>query len=119
MTFDRKQLGSSGEDLATDFLESKGYKIIERNLRLRVGEIDILAQDSGTIVIVEVKTKRYIRQGHPEEQVDFFKQRKLRLLARSVTQLHPDRPIRIDVVAIDKTLYPARINHIVNAVEGI
>lgn len=118
MTFTRKQLGASGEELAKEFLISKGYKILERNLRLRVGEIDILAQEGETIIIVEVKTKRYVRQGHPEEQVDYFKQRKLRLLARSVTQLYPDRPIRIDVVAIDKTSYSAKINHIVNAVIG-
>lgn len=117
MSFQRKQLGTSGEDLATEFLVDKGYKILDRNLRLKVGEIDILAQDKDTIVIVEVKTKRYVNQGRPEEQVDYFKQRKLCLLARAISQQYPDQPIRIDVIAIDETDFEPKINHIINAVE--
>lgn len=117
MTFQRKQLGASGEDLATEFLEKLGYKILNRNLHLRVGEIDILAQDKDTIVIVEVKTKRYINQGRPEEQVDYFKQKKLCLLARAICQQYPNQQIRIDVIAIDETNFEPKINHIINAVQ--
>lgn len=118
MSYQGKSLGQSGEDLAAEFLEQKSYKILQRNLRLRVGEIDILAQDGEYVVVVEVKTKRYIRQGRPEEMVNWWKQKKLRLLARAISQLYLEKPIRIDVVAIDETLYPARINHIINAVIG-
>ncbi|EKD56943.1 MAG: hypothetical protein ACD_58C00039G0004 [uncultured bacterium] len=116
MTFQRKQLGASGEDLAEEYLIKKGYKILQRNLHFKVGEIDILAQDDKTIVIVEVKTKRYTYQGSPEEQVDYFKQRKLRLLGRAISQQFLDQPIRIDVIAIDETDFEPKINHIVNAV---
>lgn len=116
MSFERKQLGASGEDLAAEFLEKLGYKIIQRNLRLKVGEIDILAQDDETIIVVEVKTKRYTHQGLPEEQVDYFKKRKLCLLARAITQQYPNQAIRIDVIAIDETEFEPKINHIVNAV---
>lgn len=118
MTYQRKQLGASGEELAEEYLVEKGYKILQRNLRLKMGEIDILAQDSKTIVIVEVKTKRYINQGRPEEQVDYFKQRKLRLLGRAISQQYPNQPIRIDVIAIDETDFEPKINHIINAVTG-
>lgn len=116
MTFQRKQLGASGEDLAEEYLVDKGYKILQRNLRLKVGEIDILVQNGKTIVIVEVKTKKFIRQGLPEEQVDYFKQKKLCLLARAICQQYPNQPIRIDVIAIDETDFEPKINHIVNAV---
>jgi putative endonuclease len=116
MTFQRKQLGASGEDLAAEFLEKLGYKIINRNLRFKVGEIDILAQDNKTIVIVEVKTKRFVHQGLPEEQVDYFKKKKLRLLGRAISQQYLDQPIRIDVIAIDETDFEPKINHIINAV---
>lgn len=116
MSFERKQLGASGEDLAAEFIIDKGYRILNRNLHLRVGEIDILAQDGQAIVIVEVKTKRYINQGRPEEQVDYFKQRKLCLLARAISQQYPNQPIRIDVIAIDETEFEPKINYIINAV---
>ncbi|OGD67097.1 hypothetical protein A3F08_00870 [Candidatus Berkelbacteria bacterium RIFCSPHIGHO2_12_FULL_36_9] len=119
MTLERKKLGSSGEDLATEYLEKKNYKIIFRNLRLKYGEADIIAQDGDYIVIVEVKTKRFFGQGRPEEQVDYFKQKKLRLLARGISQLYPDRNIRIDVIAVDETGLRPKINHIINAVEGV
>lgn len=118
MTFARKNLGKSGEDLAAEYLISKNYKIISRNFRNRFGEIDIIAQDGDFVVLVEVKTKQYISQGRPEEQVDYFKQKKLRLLARALLKDYPDKTIRIDVVAIDLTLPEPKINHIINAVEG-
>lgn len=118
MTFQRKQLGQSGEELAAEFLEKIGYKIIERNFRLKFGEIDIIAQDGDCIVLVEVKTKTNLNQGRPEEEVDYFKQRKLRLLARALEQMHPGKNIRIDVIAVDKTEFIPKINHLVSAVEG-
>lgn len=117
MTFARKALGKSGEDLASEYLESIGYKLLERNYRIKIGEIDIIAQNGDFIVLVEVKTKRFLGQGRPEEEVDYFKQKKLRLLARSLEQIYPNQNIRIDVVAVDMTENPAKINHIINAVE--
>lgn len=116
MTKQRKILGNSGEDLATDFLKSKNYKILDRNVKLKYGEIDIIASTSDYIVIVEVKTKSVINQGIPEEMVDYFKKKKLTLLARAISQNYPDKNIRIDVIAIDKTGTSVKINHIINAV---
>jgi putative endonuclease len=118
MSFYRKQLGQSGEDLAAKYLEKRGFKIIERNFRLKLGEIDILARNGDFIVLVEVKTKTNFNQGSPEEKVDYFKQRKLRLLARAIEQMYPKNNIRIDVVAVDMSNDRPRINHIVSAVEN-
>lgn len=117
MILERKALGKSGEDLAAEFLKTQNYQIIARNSRNKFGEIDIIAKDGDFVVLVEVKTKQYISQGRPEEQVDWFKQRKLRLLARALSKDYPENSIRIDVVAIDLTLPEPKINHIVNAVE--
>lgn len=119
MTFQRKFLGHSGEEIAKEYLESKGYKIIGQNIRLKMGEIDLLAADGDFLVLVEVKTKISFTQGVPEEEVDYFKQKKLRLLARVLTQKHPTKNIRIDVVAVDMSTQEPQINHIINAVEEI
>jgi len=118
MTYRRKQLGASGEDLAANYLEKIGYEIIERNKRFKFGEIDIIACYGDYVVLVEVKTKTSLAQGRPEEEVDYFKQKKLRLLARALEQIYPKNNIRIDVVAVDKTEFTPKINHIINAVEA-
>lgn len=113
----RKNLGNSGEDLAEQFLIEKNYQIIARNYRLKIGEIDLLATDGDFLVIVEVKTKTNFAQGRPEEKVDYFKQKKLRLLAHALAQKYPNKPIRIDVVAVDMSGAKPEFKHIINAVE--
>jgi len=104
--------------MAAEFLKSIGYEIINRNVKFKYGEIDIIAGDGDYIIIVEVKTKTSFDQGKPEEMVDYFKKKKLRLLARGISQQYPDKNIRIDVVAVDLTKTEPKINHIINAVEG-
>lgn len=117
MTFQRKFLGYSGEEIAKNYLVDKNYQIIGRNIVLKIGEIDILAKDGDFLVIVEVKTKTNFTQGRPEEEVDYFKQKKLRLLARALSQKYPNKNMRIDVVAVDMSDVEPKINHIINAVE--
>lgn len=116
MSFQRKKLGASGEDLALKFLRKKGFSLIGQNVRLFCGEIDLLMQDKNTLVIVEVKTKSNLNFGLPQEEVDWHKQRKLRQLAGALAQKFPVRQIRIDVVAVDES--NDSVDHIVNAVEG-
>ena len=112
MSYERKALGDEGEDRAAKFLVSKRYKILGRQVRTPIGEIDLLAQDGDDLVVVEVKTKTDDSQGTPEEMVDWKKQRKLIRLARQVHQKFPDFGIRIDVIAIEGD----EIRHYVNAV---
>ncbi len=115
MTFQRKELGKHGEDLALEFLQKKGYKLIKRNFRLKFGEIDLLMQDKNTFVICEVKTKTSNDFGTPQDEIDFFKRKKLLQLAKALWQIYPGHSIRIDVVAVDEN--KKTLDHIVNAVE--
>jgi putative endonuclease len=115
MSYESKKLGNEGEDLALAFLEKKGYKLIKRNLRLFCGEIDLLMADGETLVICEVKTKSSNEFGVPQEEVDFFKKRKLVQLGKALWQLYPGHSIRIDVVAINTE--NKSVEHILNAVE--
>ena len=116
----RRALGAFGERLAAADLESKGYRILERNYRRREGEIDIVAARGDCLVFVEVKTRRGQEQGSAVESVSPAKGARLAALAEAYCQerqdLPPDR--RIDVVAVD--LSPAgrllSIQHIEDAV---
>ena len=99
----RQQLGADGESLACAELEKLGYRIVERNYRIRAGEIDIVASDAGTIVFVEVKTKTDGSFGDPVDEVTPQKQRQIISMGEwySTYCLQPDTPCRFDVVAID------------------
>ncbi|MET0741439.1 MAG: YraN family protein [Candidatus Nanopelagicales bacterium] len=95
-------LGQHGEALATEYLLNQGYRILERNWRCDVGEIDILALDGEALVVCEVKTRRTTRYGSPLEAVNGPKARRLRLLAARWLAEHQLKPrtVRIDVVGI-------------------
>jgi putative endonuclease len=103
MTMSRQELGILGEKLAVEELMRRGYAILERRYRTRYGEIDIVAEDQGTIVFVEVKAREDVQFGSAAEQVTARKQGKV--ASRAVEYLArkhvTDRPCRFDVVAID------------------
>lgn len=119
MTFERKRLGSTGEELAAQFLLNLGYTLLARNLKNRYGEIDILAldPDGETLVIVEVKTKTNTTYGTAVEMVGLRKQQKLTLLALAVAQQYHKVKYRIDIIAIDAAYaeHPT-ITHYKNAI---
>ena len=104
MTIDPRQaLGLSGEDLACAELERRGYAIVERRYRTRVGEIDIIAKDGLTIVFVEVKARMTQDFGGAAAAMTGWKQRRIARMAVDYLarqNLH-DCPCRFDVVAID------------------
>ena len=95
-------LGVQGEILAAEFLKENGYKILAQNYKTKIGEIDIVAKDSDTIVFVEVKDRQTKRFGMPREAVTPYKQNKIRtvatqyLLAKKLTNAQ----VRFDVVEI-------------------
>ena len=110
-----KLTGNRGEDQAVEYLEEKGYKILERNITYPFGEIDILAETpSKSIVIVEVKTVSGSGWGSAHDLVRHKKQEKLKLLALAIEKEYSGCNIRIDVIGIDGN----KIEHIENAVEG-
>lgn len=96
-----KPLGSEGEDLAVRFLQKKGYRIVARNYRTPVGEIDIIARDGDTIVFIEVKTRTDISFGYPFEAVNKRKRQKLKNLALLYLKRQgKESPVRFDVLSI-------------------
>ena len=77
----KKILGARGEEIAANYLLQQGYRIVERNYRCPLGELDIIAYHEGTIVFVEVRTNSPAHTGLAEASIGFRKQRKLRQVA--------------------------------------
>lgn len=95
-------LGRTGEELAGRWLERAGWQILDRNWRCRTGEIDLVALDGDDLVVVEVKTRRSLRLGHPAEAVTARKLSRLRVLAGLWLAEHEVRTagVRVDVIAV-------------------
>jgi putative endonuclease len=102
MSKQRVALGKTGEDLACRELERRGYAILARRYRLRMGEIDIVARDGETIVFVEVKAREGRAFGGAAEAVTATKRRRIVALASHYLTRHhlSNRPCRFDVVSI-------------------
>ena len=97
------QTGNKGEDLACRFLLKQGYKILERNYRIRGGEVDIVAKDGEYLVFIEVKTRYTHEFGLPSESITPFKIKALLKTALFYVQkIHwGDKGYRIDFVSVD------------------
>ena len=120
MTKQRKKLGSEAEEIAAQYLEFHGFKILERNHINKIGEIDLIAKDGDIFVIIEVKSKTGVGRGSPEEMVDQRKQRKLIRTSQAYFMLNEieDPNWRIDVVAIEYDNFGGyKINWLKSAVE--
>lgn len=111
-------LGKLGERIASKYLLSAGYKIIEVNFQKRWGEIDIIAVDKNALVFVEVKTRMEFNTISPEASITPWKIRKLKQTGLFFKNLHPELPeiLRIDFVGIElsRDLAVQRINLIKN-----
>ena len=106
--------GAFGEDAAIDYLISKGFEIIKRNFRVKIGEIDCIARDKdGTLVFVEVKSSRTAVCGHPFSWITPLKQRTLAKVARwYLAKEHiTSGACRFDAIAVTN----GRIEHLKNA----
>lgn len=119
MTERRQQVGRAGEKAARVYLENVGYRIIETNYTCPLGEIDIIAGDGNSTVIVEVRTRTGNTFGTPEESITNQKAYRLRRLALYYLQSKNllDRPGRIDLVAVkldSKDLAVQSVNHLKN-----
>jgi len=109
--------GKIGEEIAKNYLEKNGYKIIERNFKTKYAEIDLVARQKNELVLVEVRTKRGLDFGSPEESLNKKKLRKLWFNAQGYINIKKwTGPYRIDAVCI--VLNPNntidRINHYEN-----
>lgn len=97
-----REKGKSGEEIAEKFLVEKGFKIIERNYFFGRGEIDIIADDDGILVFVEVKSREAIDFGEPENSITMGKRRQIRKVAEGYLYEKNISGVeaRFDVVAI-------------------
>lgn len=103
MHLNRRKTGAIYENTAARYLEEQGYEILERNYRCRIGEIDLIAQDNGYLVFVEVKYRTDTARGHALEAVGEKKQERIRKVALyyfMARHLPEDTPCRFDVVGI-------------------
>jgi putative endonuclease len=116
----RQTLGILGEDLACVELQRRGYAILARRYRTRFGEIDIVARDGDTTVIVEVKTRDGDRFGDGADAVTGWKQRRIANMGIDYLCRHRlhDRPCRFDVVAIDVSTAPPTVEVYTNAFDA-
>ena len=122
MTSPRQGLGRRGEELARRRLEALGYVVVEKNHRTKHGEIDLVARHEGTLVFVEVRTKRGGSFGSPEESITQTKRAHLIASAQDYVSSNDAAECdwRIDLVAVelDSSGRLRRIEVIENAVEG-
>ncbi len=103
MTRERKETGANGELLAAEHLRRAGYRIIARNYRCPLGELDIVAEDGDAVVFIEVKTRRVPWLARPEENVNRAKaERLMRSAEHFLTATGRENwPWRVDVVAVE------------------
>lgn len=119
MTKFNKEQGKYGEDLACKYLAGLDYEILERNYLIRGGEIDIVARDKNTTVIIEVKLRSGDDYGSAIESIT---PSKIRFLIRTTKIYAMEKDVkgglRIDLIAIDFKNGKPEINHIKNITEG-
>ena len=116
----KDRVGQAGEAAALGWVRDHGWTVLARDWRAQVGQIDIVAEDGETLVLLEVKARRGTGFGLPEEAVDARKQQKLRTLMETyrLATKRQKQPCRIDVLGLilDDKLQVTRCEHIPNAV---
>ena len=77
----KRNIGSWGEEIGSDFLQKQGLKIREKNFRCKIGEVDIIAEENEYLVFVEVKYRKDLSHGYPREAVNYYKQKTISKVA--------------------------------------
>ncbi len=97
-----QMVGKWGEDLAASFLKEKGFSVVAQNHHTSEGEIDLIIQNSGLVVFVEVKTREHNANGYPEEAITEEKLEHMHNSAEVYLQQHPEigDNWRLDVISI-------------------
>lgn len=107
--------GALGERLAEDFLLKKGYKILFRNYRTKLGEIDLISMVDKYIVFVEVKARSNTSYGYPYEAVNYKKQQKIINTSYLFLQNYDYKNYQVRYDIIEVYLKDKKIHHIENA----
>lgn len=123
MTQARRAMGAAGEEAALRYLKRRGFRLLDRNLRLgRAGELDLVMNDRGTLVFVEVKAMLAGEVITGLDKIHVTKQRKLCALGALYLQrqggVGPYKAVRFDAVEVafaDLTLRRSEVRHIPDA----
>jgi putative endonuclease len=115
----RQKFGEKSESIAVSYLKKQGYKILEQNYRTKLGEIDIIAREKGTIAFIEVKARKSKNFGNPKWAVTPKKQRKISMVALQYlkTTMQSNVKARFDVVSIISSQDNPSIEIVKNAFE--
>lgn len=112
----KRSIGDAYEEMAVRYLKERGLVVLERNYRIRQGEIDIIAADGEELVFVEVKYRRNEEHGYPEEAVNYQKQQRIcKAAAHYCFIKRKDCQVRYDVISIcgkEIYWYQNAFNHI-------
>ncbi|WP_313480879.1 YraN family protein [Microbacterium sp.] len=113
----KDDFGRAGEQRAAEHLSASGYEVLECNWRCAQGEIDIVATRGDLLCMIEVKTRRSERFGHPFEAIDERKHQRLWRLAFAWAEAHPElsrgRRIRVEIIGLTGTdVRDARLEHL-------
>ncbi len=113
---EHNDLGKKGEALAVEYLRKKGFRIKHTNWRFIHYEIDIIAEDAGVLVVVEVKTRTNLSAGLPETFVTREKQKKLIAAANAYIRMkNLDMEVRFDIISVIVTEEKSEVIHIPDA----
>lgn len=113
---EHNELGKLGEELAVEYLQKEGYKIVETNWVFQKAEIDIIAEKDNILAVVEVKTRSSTDFGLPQE---FVKPKKIQLLVKAINeyviQNDLDTNVRFDIISVTKVVGKYEIVHFIDA----
>ena len=117
------RLGRAAERAAAAYLESRGWRVLGRNVRVGRGELDLIVRRGPVLAFVEVKARRTRSCGTPEDAVSAAKRRRVARLAELWLAVRPwalggVRDVRFDIVAVDLTTFPAVVRHLPAAFTG-
>src|SRR5574343_171199 len=115
-TMNNTELGAFGESMAERYLINKGLRIIDKNVRFKKWEADIIAEDGDKLVFIEVKKRQTAEIGEPWRAVTKAKQRQIIQVANFYVSQHQiDKDTRFDIVSIVHNSYRTNIEHIEEA----
>lgn len=107
--------GKYGEELASNYLEIKGYRLIDRNYSNKIGEIDIICTKGDILIFAEVKSRTSSKYGYPREAVGKKKQEKIRRISSLYLLKRELKKVQCRYDVLEVNLRTDEVNHIINA----
>lgn len=97
-----REIGICGEEIAEKYLLRKRYRIIKKNFRCKLGEIDLIVEKKGVIIFVEVKTRTTLDYGEPFESITTYKRNRIKRLAEYflMNEKYQNKLVQFDVISI-------------------